>query len=218
VSGIDAIAPALRAALIASLSRFQLGESGEGRVAHEAARSRDPALDDAMKECIALYVREEGKHARELAAALAALGAPLPDHHWSERLFRRGRRLLGLRTKMITIAAAEVVGEAYYDVLAAHVAPLASMAHAIRRDEEKHLEFQAEYFQRVRACEGEAHALALNVAFAGITACAIATVWLDHAPLFRALDVSRMQFAASCVRNARRALNAVCLLDAPAAP
>jgi hypothetical protein len=206
---MDAIPPALRPLLIASLSCFQLGEAGEGRVAHEAARSSDPALDDPMKECIALYVREEGKHARELAAALVALGAPIPSRHWSERLFRRGRRLLGLRTKMITISAAEVVGEAYYATLAAHVPPLAEVAHAIRRDEEKHLAFQAEYFRRVLANEGVVYALALGAAFTGITTCALATVLFDHAPLFRALGASRMGFAARCVQNAHGAMMAV---------
>jgi hypothetical protein len=44
------------------LQRFQLGEAGEGRVAAEARRSLDPALDDALREATTLYVREEGRH------------------------------------------------------------------------------------------------------------------------------------------------------------
>src|SRR5580658_1683649 len=107
--GAAAIDPALRAALVRSLGRFYLGETGEGRIAQEARQSRDPALDDAMCECVTLYVREEGRHARALAATIEALGAPLPKRHYTEVLFRRARRLLGLRTKMMTIAAAEIV-------------------------------------------------------------------------------------------------------------
>ena len=109
---IDSVPEALRGPLVALLQRFQLGEAGEGRVASEARASTDPALDDALREATALYVREEGRHAAILAEVLAALGAPTIKHATAELLFRRGRRLLGLRTKMLVIACAEVVGVA----------------------------------------------------------------------------------------------------------
>jgi hypothetical protein len=204
LGSFESLPPHVRAALVPSLQRFQLGETGEGRVAHEAARSADPALDDALKECIALYVREEGRHARELAAALRALGAPLAKHDVTEALFRRGRRLLGLRTKLLTMAVAEIVGGVYYDVLAAHVPPVAETARAIRRDEDQHLAFQAELFGRVVAGAPTAYVAACAAGFALVVACAIATVLVTHAPLFRATGASRTAFARACVREALR--------------
>ena len=59
---MEELAAPLRAALVRSLGRFYLGESSEGRIAKEAARSSDPALDGPLRESIALYVREEGRH------------------------------------------------------------------------------------------------------------------------------------------------------------
>jgi hypothetical protein len=209
LGSFETLSPRVRAALVPSLQRFQLGETGEGRVALEAARSADPALDDAMKECISLYVREEGRHARELAAALRALGAPLAKHDVTEALFRRGRRLLGLRTKLLTMAVAEVVGGVYYDLLAAHVPPMAETARAIRRDEDRHLAFQAEYFGRVVSRSQAAYVVACATGFTLVVACAIATVLATHAPLFRATGASRAGFARACVREAARGLRAV---------
>jgi len=197
----------LRAALVRSLGRFYLGESSEGRIAKEAASSSDPAFDDAMRESIALYIREEGRHAREIASALRALGAPLPTRHWSESLFRRGRRLLGLRTKMMVIGAAEVVGVVYYRLLAERVPPLAEMANAIARDEERHLEFQAEYFARVlRRSSASGNAVAA-AGFAGIVSCAVATFVVDHAPLLAELGVARAEIARRCTEIAWRSVH-----------
>ena len=199
------IDPRLRAALVRSLGRFYLGESSEGRIAKEAARSSDPALDRAMRESIALYVREEGRHAREIAEALGALGAALPERHWSESLFRRGRRLLGLRTKMMVIGAAEVVGVVYYELLAERVPPLAEMARAIARDEARHLEFQAEFFARVLrrpGAPGFAGGAVVAAAFAAVVSCAVATFVVDHAPLLAELGVTRREIARRCAKVA----------------
>jgi len=200
------IPPALRAALVRSLGRFYLGETGEGRIAHEAARSGDPALDEAMCESIVLYVREEGRHARALAGALAALGATLPKRHYSEVLFRRARRLMGLRTKMMTIAVAEIVGLAYYELLAEHVPAFAGVTLALARDEREHLAFQAEYFARVieRGGGAMAHVKGGVVAagYVAIVSCAVATLVVDHASLLRELHVTRTELAVRCARQA----------------
>jgi hypothetical protein len=193
--------------LVRSLGHFYLGETGEGRIAHEAARSGDPALDEAMCECIVLYVREEGRHARALAGALTSLGAPLPKRHYTEMLFRRARRLMGVRTKMMAMAVAEVVGLAFYETLEERVPPIAGIAHALARDEREHLAFQTEYFARVIEESGElasVRAAALGAGYAAIVACAIAALVIDHAPLLHALGVTRRGLALRCLQHAQR--------------
>jgi hypothetical protein len=202
LGSLEGVGPPLRAALIRSLGRFYLGESSEGRIANEAARSDDPALDAATRASIALYVREEGRHARELAVALRTFGAPLPRRHWSESLFRRGRRLLGLRTKMMVIAAAEVVGVVFYDLLAERVAPLAPMAKAIAADETRHLEFQVDYFGRAHSAAVDGGGALAAIGFFAIVSCAVAVFVIDHAPLLAALDVSRGEIGRRCANVA----------------
>lgn len=197
---IAALEPALHTPLLRALQCFQLGEAGEGRVAHEAAKSSDPALDDSLKRSVGLYVREEGRHARELAALLRAMGAPTLRKHSAAWLFERSRRLLGLRGKMAVIAVAEVVGATFYATLAAHTpcAPVADVARAIGRDEERHLDFQRDYFRRVRALSHPIVTLALLAWFAmGLTG-AVITVAYGHRALFRALGVSPWSFARQC--------------------
>jgi len=206
---IVTLPPALREPLIRSLQCFQLGEAGEGRVAREAACSKDPALDDALKACVGFYVREEGRHARELARLLRAMGATTIKTHPSEWLFERSRRLLGLRAKMAVIAVAEVVGSTYYATLAALVPcpHVAEVARTIGADEDRHLVFQRDYFRRVLATSSALMrpmvALLLTVWFLSVLAGAIASVTIGHRKLFAALGMSPFVFAGRCVLRLR---------------
>jgi hypothetical protein len=203
--------PSLCRLLADSLGRFYLGETGEGRIAAEAARADDVALDDATREAIALYVREEGRHARELAGMLRVLGSSPPTSSLSEKLFRRGRRLLGLRTKMMAIAAAEVVGLVYYRTLE-EIEEIAEVVGAIADDEQAHLSFQAEYFARVvlrgPTWSAPLRALTVTLGFVVVVTCATVVVSFGHQDLFRALGVSPGRFAGRCARQALHAIGA----------
>jgi hypothetical protein len=201
--------PSLCRVLADSLGRFYLGETGEGRIAAEAARADDVALDDATREAIALYVREEGRHGRELGGVLRVLGSSPPTSSLSEKLFRRGRRLLGLRTKMMAIAAAEVVGLVYYRTLEEEIEEIAELVGAIADDEQAHLSFQAEYFARVISRgptrSAPLRALAVTLGFVAVVTCATGVVSFGHRDLFRALGVSPVRFAGRCARQASHA-------------
>ncbi len=209
--------PELRDALVHSLQRFHLGENGEGRVAREAAEAGDPVLDEGLVRCVDLYVKEEGRHARELVAALRALGARPLRRALAEDLFRWGRRTLGLgrksvaglRAKMLVIAAAEVVGIVYYRLLAERVPARAIqvMAHEIAEDEAAHLDFQAAY---VRAYLADARggrrpwtAAVAGAFFGAALASAIVTVAIDQRRLLRALRIERLTFARRCLAEVR---------------
>jgi hypothetical protein len=202
---IDTIPAGLRGPLVRLLQRFQLGEAGEGRVAGEASRTSDPAFDDALREATGLYVREEGRHAVILAEVLAALGAPILKHATAEMLFRRGRRLLGLRTKMLVIASAEVVGVAIYERLRDGVpsAVIARAADDILADELVHLDFQSLLFARILASTGALSpgaSPAVGVAFAAVLAAATALVAVQHARALRELGTTPGAFVRQSAR------------------
>lgn len=111
---------------------------------------------------------------------------------------------------MAVIAVAEVVGAAFYGLLAARVPSpvVAEVARAIDADERRHLDFQRDYFRRVLAVTAPAArplvALGLGLWFVAGLAGAIGVVAVAHRGLLRALGVSQFGLAASCIDVCRR--------------
>ncbi|AKF11017.1 hypothetical protein [Sandaracinus amylolyticus] len=202
---ITGLEPALHRALVRALQCLHLGEAGEGRLAVEILRVRDPALDAALRETVVLYVAEEGRHAREVAQLLGALGARTLTGHHSELGFRALRRSAGHRTKMLTLAAAEVVGLAFYEVLASHFPHAPAVAHlgrVIAREETAHLAMQRFYFERV-AAGSRAKRRVIHAAFRTIVGAGVATLTFDQRALLRALAVTPRDFALRCAEITR---------------
>lgn len=178
-----------RATLATSLARFQLGEAGEGRVAREIDRVTMHAVDDTYRAALKLFVREEGRHARILAGMVRALGGSLLRQSWSERLFVRGRRLLGLRMKLLVLLVAEVVGLGFYSLLTRRVGDIAlgRQLAEIAGDEAAHLEFHAAFFRT--QMHGAAHRSVFKIGWWCVGSLACAVVLVDHRRTLRALEV-----------------------------
>jgi hypothetical protein len=108
---------------------------------------------------------------------------------------------------MMTIAAAEVVGVVYYEVLSERVPAMRELAAGIAREERAHLAFQAAFFARVCACglrETRAvRAGLVHAGFAAIAACAVATFVTSHGGLLRELGVARGEIVRRCAAVAR---------------
>lgn len=132
-----------------SLAIFQLGESGGGTVVDQARRCRLPSVDADYAAAVALFVSEEHRHAELLACCVRALRGRLIERNWTYRLFVAGRRLVGLRLKIMVLLAAEVVGICYYRLLAAALPPgeLTSVLREIVADEKAHLGFHCDFLR-----------------------------------------------------------------------
>jgi hypothetical protein len=203
---IEDLDPDLRAALVHAVQLFQIGETGEGRIVAQVRRSDDPAFDDATREVMALYIAEEGRHARELAELLRALGGERLRSHYGEAVFRRARNLFGLRTKMQVLTAAEVIGMVFYGMIVDHVREptIAKTLGVLAREEVQHLEFQRQWFRRVVALSPRPlqplHAAALALQFAAILTASLAAATWAHRPLLRALRVPAWNVPLRAVR------------------
>ncbi|MCA9656997.1 MAG: ferritin-like domain-containing protein [Myxococcales bacterium] len=176
----------LRAPLARSLARFQVGEGGEGRIAHQIYRTRLATIDDDYRAALRLFVREEGRHARILAQMVRGLDGALVKSTWSERLFVGVRRLAGVRLKLLVLLAAEVVGIGFYGHLARRL-PAGELREAlaeITADESAHLDFHVDFFRRETAGSRARKALfaGLWIAIAG-AACLLVVV--DHRATLR---------------------------------
>ncbi len=108
------VEPHLRAPLIASLQRFQIGETGEGNHLMKGARATG---NEAYVAAMRLFIEEEHEHARLLAEILARLGAPLLEHHWSDGAFIVLRHVAGLRAELVVLLTVEMIAKCYYRTL-----------------------------------------------------------------------------------------------------
>jgi hypothetical protein len=136
----------LHPAIVRSVQRFQVGESGDGaNLLRKAAEAGPSDYADAAR----LFVAEEQNHARLLALLLGAADAPLLTWHWSDAVFVRLRRALGLRLELMVLLIAEVVALGYYRALRDGAnSPLTSqVAASILADERTHVPFHC---QRLR--------------------------------------------------------------------
>ncbi|MFI7044330.1 ferritin-like domain-containing protein [Streptosporangium sandarakinum] len=181
--------------VLRSLQRFQVGEDGDG--SNLMAKAAE-AGDEVYAEAVRLFVAEERNHARMLAALLAAAGAPTIAGHWSDAVFVRLRRVLGLRLELMVLMVAEVIALRYYravrdgsgDRLASEV------AGRILADERRHVPFHRdrlrESFRPLPAVVRAGVRPAWWTLMLG--ACAV-VVW-DHGSALRRLGVPRAVFAA----------------------
>ena len=126
--------------VVKSLQKFQVGESGDG--AHLIAKA-DSTGDTDYAHAVRLFVAEERNHARMLEELLCVAGAVPIDRHWSDAVFVRLRRSMGLRMEIMILAIAEVIALRYYRALAeGDDALLTEVAERILADEVRHVPFQ----------------------------------------------------------------------------
>ncbi|NBH05076.1 ferritin-like domain-containing protein [Amycolatopsis sp. SID8362] len=188
-----------------SIQRFQVGEAGDG--ANLIAKAGGGDYLAAVK----LFVAEEQNHARMLAELLAAAGVATIGSHWTDTVFVRMRRALGLRLELMVLLIAEVVALRYYRALRDGTAdPLVSQVAArILADEERHVPFHchrlrigfARFPKPVRAAVfGAWRVLLIGVAV---------TVAADHGPALHRLGVGRLVFVADVLTAFESALGRV---------
>ncbi|HEY0706257.1 MAG TPA: hypothetical protein VGG33_05635 [Polyangia bacterium] len=192
-----------RRAVAAVLARFQLGEAGEGRIAHEIDRVSVPGVDDDYRAALKLFVKEEGRHARILAGIVKACGGTLLRAKASNHLFRSARRLLGVRFKVLVLLIAEVVGGVVYEALerTALVKGASRALREIANDERAHLRFHAAFVGQ----QPPLWRALLRPAFWSVGLCAVLVVLFENLADFRRMELSPLALARDLLRELRRA-------------
>jgi len=174
-----------------SLARFQIGETGEGRIVAQIEKARLPGVDADYRRALALFIAEEGRHAAILARLVRALGGESLTSAWSERCFRSARRFFGVRFKLFVMFGAEVLGAGIYATLAyALPADGSGMREALLEmaaDEHAHLLFHRHFIflQLTTRWQRAAFSWAWG---AMVRAAAILAIW-EHRRTFRALAI-----------------------------
>ncbi len=209
LSAMPVLSPEAREALASSLAIFQLGESGEGRIAHQIDRAMLPGIDDDYRAALKLFVAEEGRHARILGRMVRGMGGELLEKSWTEAVFRHGRRLMGVRLKLLVLQAAEVIAIVFYGALIPHLppGPLRDALDEITADEDHHLRFHAQFFA-TQTRTALSRAVFRTLWRAGASAACVAVAW-DHRKTMHLLGVPRRALVSGAVREIRRVEDAV---------
>ncbi len=186
------LAPELRATLAASLSHFQLGESGGGSHLFAHAALEEPAYRAALE----LFVAEEGEHARLLQHLVERFAGRLIARHWTHLLFRAARRALGLNFEIQVLLIAELVGTAYYRVLQRRARDpiLDQVCARILADEAQHVAFHLDHLRDLHRAFLPAERAFWMLQFQFLFTAALHVAWADHRRALRATGASRGEF------------------------
>jgi bacterioferritin (cytochrome b1) len=187
---------------------FQRGESSEGGYLYGcakkfAAETGDAAYVDATQ----LFIREEQRHARDLARILTMAGIPLLKKTSLDSVFRQLRRLGGLDISISVLITAEIIAKVYYKALreATDNPALRRLCDQILYDEQAHVEFQAERLAILRRGRGR---WATRLTHAGHAVFMLGTcvmVQLGHGRAMKSGGYGMRRFFASCWRETRDA-------------
>ncbi|NEA61509.1 ferritin-like domain-containing protein [Streptomyces sp. SID12488] len=198
----------LHPAVWASIQRFQIGEDGDGA---NLVGKADQAGDADYAQAVRLFVAEEQNHARLLARLLAAGGVPTLTGHWSDTVFVRLRRLMGLRLELLVLMIAEVVALRYYRVVrdGAPDALTSDVAGRILSDEQRHVPFHCERLHASLAELPRPVRRPVMVLWRMLLLAVSFVVAADHGSALRRLGIGRFRFIADVMASADEVVSAV---------
>ncbi|MFE4965470.1 ferritin-like domain-containing protein [Streptomyces sp. NPDC056660] len=198
----------LHPAVWAGIQRFQVGEDGDGA---NLVSKADQAGDTDYGQAVRLFVAEEQNHARLLARLLAAGGVPTLTGHWSDTVFVRLRRLMGLRMELLVLMIAEVVALRYYRVLrdGTDDALTAEVAGRILSDEERHVPFHCERLHASLAELPHAVRRPVMAVWRLLLLAASLVVAADHGRALRRLGIGRLRFVGDVMASSQAVVSAV---------
>ncbi|MGY1500607.1 ferritin-like domain-containing protein [Streptomyces sp. QTS52] len=198
----------LHPAVWASIQRFQIGEDGDGA---NLVGKADRAGDADYAQAVRLFVAEEQNHARLLARLLAAGRVPTLTGHWSDTVFVRLRRLMGLRLELLVLMIAEVVALRYYRVLRDGTPDglTSDVAGRILSDEQRHVPFPCERLHASLAELPRPVRRPVTVLWRLLLLAVSLVVAADHGAALRQLGIGRLRFVADVMASAGVVVSAV---------
>lgn len=194
--------------LIRSLQDFQLGESSEGR--HSLARAAaygERIGDPHYVKTMGLFFAEENRHAAYLARYLDIQGSPLIGHSWTDFIFRRLRRLMGLETLLTVLLSVELIAEVYYRAIrnATRCPAIRGICAQIIRDEKRHVQFHVERFAMLRKGHSRVHNRIHAKLWRWFFAATCVAAWAKHGRAFQLGGYSFAEYWTEAWRRFRSA-------------
>lgn len=201
-----AMSEGLRVPLSKSLAIFQLGETGTGSTLRryvEKIRGREEF--ENYEEALQLFLNEEHRHAAMLEKMVRRLDGTLLKKQWANGSFRKLRKLINLEFQLQMLLTAELLAEAYYELLRRTVEdePIRKACARIVKDEVGHTAFHAEFFGELQHRWSPGWRWLWQVQFRLVHWITSVVLWWDHLGCFRALGVGRREYDHLCDRAMR---------------
>jgi hypothetical protein len=190
-----------RKAIAASIATFQLGEQSSGsnllRAAYQFSQEHDAG---EVARIIELLIREEQQHAALLGAFMAEHGIPAKRHDWTDRMFRRIRKLAELELTLGVLMTAELIGNVYYRALemATDCQRLRLLCRMLVADELAHVGFESDLLMAMRSRRSASVRLAVDLAHRTFFLGTAMVVWATHRPVLRRAGYGMLTFLAAC--------------------
>jgi len=198
----DLLRPDERRLIANSIATFQLGEQSEGctllRAAQRFAHGR---RIPALVRVVELFIREEQHHAELLRAFMRDHRIALKSTDWTDRVFRRIRRLAGLELYLYVLISAELVGIVYYRALeaATDCRRLMALCRGLVSDELAHVGFESQLLLALRAGRPAPVQALMRLAHRVFISGTVGIVWLTHRSVLRQGGYGVRSFLRACL-------------------
>jgi hypothetical protein len=190
-----------RRLIAASIATFQLGEQSSGstllRAAYHFAQKHDAGEVARITE---LLIREEQQHATLLRIFMSGHGIPTRQHHWTDRVFRRLRKLAELEFALGVLLTAELIGNVYYRALeaATQCQRLRLLCRVLVADELAHVGFESDMVLSMRARKAAPVRLAIDLAHRTFFIGTATVVWATHRAVLKRAGYGMFGFLKAC--------------------
>jgi len=169
--------------LFPSIIAFQAGEHSEGTYLQKAAeRFAKDSGEDVYPAVMEYFIKEENMHSSYLLQYMTRHGIPKKEMPALDWIFRKLRRISGIRSEVMVLVTAEIIALSYYTALG-NASESKALKHICRRmlhDELPHVIFQSytlAHFKNCPVCKAVRVLLMEG-------SCLL--VWLAYGPVFRA--------------------------------
>jgi hypothetical protein len=184
-----------------SIAAFQLHEQSAGHTLLHAARRYEQEHDAApLAEIVRLILAEEQHHASLLGEFMKQHGLARKRGNWTDRVFRRVRRLAGFELHVFDLLTAELIGKVYYRALEAATGcrQLQALCRMLVADELAHVGFESDLLRAMHARESPTLRTARTAARRAFYLGATLAVWFTHKRVLRAAGYRMSSFVRAC--------------------
>jgi len=197
----DLLRPDERRLIAGSIATFQLGERSEGRTLLCAAqRFAHAGQIPALPRIFELFVREEQRHAALLRDFMEDNHIALKNVDWTDRVFRRMRRLAGLELYLHVLISAELIGIVFYRALETVTGcrRLRLLCRVLVSDELAHVGFESQLLLALRMNRAAPRQALMRWAHRAVFAGTAGVVWFTHRSVLHKAGYGMGSFLSVC--------------------